>query len=616
MTNHSDDLHRTTRERRTELTRRIQRLQVRISRLQAFSNRVSWLRVLVFVAGLLVAVGIGTQVDALLGWLAFAIGMLFFMLTIAYHRRLERWIDLYALARDMKADELARMNLAWEELPVPANVHATSSLALDLDLLGPRSLHHLLDTTATREASQLLADWLTQTHPIREEILARQALVRELVPLGRFRDRFRLTFRLVLTERTEGENVLRWLDVPFPSRRLQVTLLAATLFVAVNWTLFALSLWAHWPAYWIISLALYLAFYFVSQMSLDSVLDALVRLDAELDSFGAILRYLESFSYSGCPQLAQLCAPFNRPRDAPSALVRRCKLATTAVGLRSNLILGLLLNLVLPWDFFFAFLADRYRAEAARRFPEWLERCFRLDALIALANFAHLNPGYSFPDIVPDAEPAFEAKELGHPLIPHERQVCNDFAIGATGQVAIMTGSNMAGKSTFIKTVGINLCLAYAGAPVNARQLRSLPFRLHTCIRISDSIVDGFSYFYAEVKCLKRLLDELQSQDARPLLYLIDEIFRGTNNRERLLGSRAYLQSCIGANGVGLLATHDLELASLADIYPQVHNYHLRDDVQDGRLVFDYRIRPGPCPTTNALKIMRMEGLPVESDQR
>ncbi len=174
----------------------------------------------------------------------------------------------------------------------------------------------------------------------------------------------------------------------------------------------------------------------------------------------------------------------------------------------------------------------------------------------------------------------------------------------------------MAGKSTFIKTVGVNLCLAYAGAPVSARQLRSVPFRLHTCIRISDSIVDGFSYFYAEVKCLKRLLDKLNSQDARPLLYLIDEIFRGTNNRERLLGSRAYLRSCIGANGVGLLATHDLELASLADSYAQVRNYHLRDDVQDGRLVFDYRIRPGPCPTTNALKIMQMEGLPVESDKR
>ena len=168
----------------------------------------------------------------------------------------------------------------------------------------------------------------------------------------------------------------------------------------------------------------------------------------------------------------------------------------------------------------------------------------------------------------------------------------------------------MAGKSTFIKTVGINLCLAYAGGPVNATRFHSRPFRLHTCIHITDSITDGFSYFYAEVKCLKTLLEKLGS-DGLPVLYLIDEIFRGTNNRERLIGSRAYLRSILDAQGVGFLATHDLELVSLADESSQVQNYHFRDEVRDGRLVFDYRLRPGPCPTTNALKIMRSEGLPV-----
>jgi DNA mismatch repair ATPase MutS len=135
---------------------------------------------------------------------------------------------------------------------------------------------------------------------------------------------------------------------------------------------------------------------------------------------------------------------------------------------------------------------------------------------------------------------------------------------------------------------------------------------LNTCIRISDSVTDGFSYFYAEVKCLKRLLDNLKSVDPLPLLYLIDEIFRGTNNRERLIGSRAYVKEVAGGNGIGLLATHDLELASLAESIPELSNYHFRDYVQDGRLEFDYLIRPGASPTTNALKIMKMEGLPVE----
>ena len=199
-------------------------------------------------------------------------------------------------------------------------------------------------------------------------------------------------------------------------------------------------------------------------------------------------------------------------------------------------------------------------------------------------------------------------------MIPIERRVCNDFTIPELGQVTLITGSNMAGKSTFIKTVGVNLCLAYAGAPVAAQQLAMQPFRLHSCIRISDSIVDGFSYFYAEVRCLRCLLDELKADQPLPLLYLIDEIFRGTNNRERLLGSRAYTQSLIGARGSGFIATHDLELANLAEQNPQVKNYHFRDRVEDRKLVFDFLIRPGPSPTTNALKIMQMEGLPVEQE--
>jgi DNA mismatch repair ATPase MutS len=277
-----------------------------------------------------------------------------------------------------------------------------------------------------------------------------------------------------------------------------------------------------------------------------------------------------------------------------------------------NPVMSLILNLALPWDFSFAYLAERHRADMAQTLPVWLEVWHQLEALISLAGFAAVNPEYTFPQIEAGAAAVLQAEALGHPLLPPEAKVCNDFAVEELGELSVITGSNMAGKSTFIKTIGINLCLAYAGGPVNARRFRFRPFRLHTCIQISDSIADGFSYFYAEVKCLKRLLERLESGDDLPLLYLIDEIFRGTNNRERLIGSRAYVQTLIGARGVGVLATHDLELASLERVSSQVSNFHFRDHVQDGKLVFDYTLRPGPSPTTNALKIMRMEGLPVE----
>jgi DNA mismatch repair ATPase MutS len=184
--------------------------------------------------------------------------------------------------------------------------------------------------------------------------------------------------------------------------------------------------------------------------------------------------------------------------------------------------------------------------------------------------------------------------------------------VDEVGSLAIITGSNMAGKSSFLRTIGINLRLAYAGGSVVAQSLETILFRLYTSIQIQDSLSDGFSFFYAEVRRLKALLVAVEDSGERPLFFLIDEIFRGTNNRERLIGSRAYVRALSGKNGVGLIATHDLELVKLVQELPGIRNFHFRDDVVDGRMTFDYLLHPGPCPTTNALKIMQLTGLPIE----
>ncbi len=601
--------------RRHAIESQVQRLERRIAALQVVSNRVSWLRVAVFGIGLAAGFGVGTQVNEPAGWGLIALTLLAFTLVVLYHRRLEHWLQVYAIWRAMRADQLARLALDWDKIAAsPSRRDRTSqSLALDLDLTGPRSLHQLLDTTVSRPGSELLIDWLTASEPRLDEIQGRQAIVRELGARTRFRERFWLAFRLVLQEQLEGRDLLYWLTAAFPSKGLRTGLLIASVLVVVDLALLGLFLGAGWPPFWVLSAFAYFVFYLFNQGALNQLLTALTRLDGEIGRFSAILNYLETASYAGTPKLAALCAPLAASRPSPSAQIQRIKWVTAGVGQRSNPVLGLLLNVILPWDFLLAVLADRYRAQLALAFPQWAQVCYRLDALIALANFSYLNPGYVFPDISLDAAPILRAQALGHPLIPYDRNVRNDFAIETPGEIAIITGSNMAGKSTFIKTVGINLCLGYTGAPVSAARFSTVPFRLHTCIRISDSIVDGFSYFYAEVKCLRRLLDELQMGSPLPLLYLIDEIFRGTNQRERLLGSRAFLRALVGRNGAGLIATHDLELAGLAEQRPQVHNYHFQDQVLDGRLMFDYQIRPGPSTSTNALKIMQMEGLPVES---
>jgi DNA mismatch repair ATPase MutS len=173
----------------------------------------------------------------------------------------------------------------------------------------------------------------------------------------------------------------------------------------------------------------------------------------------------------------------------------------------------------------------------------------------------------------------------------------------------------MSGKSTFLRTIGINLSLAYAGAPVNADKLTTRIFRLFSVIQVTDSLADGISYFYAEVRRLKALIDALEIEHDVPLFFLIDEIFRGTNNRERQIGSRSYVKMLVGGHGTGLISTHDLELVNIADQVAHVINYHFQEKVAKGRMIFDYHLRTGPSKTTNALQIMQMEGLLVEEQE-
>ncbi len=472
----------------------------------------------------------------------------------------------------------------------------------------------------------MLADWLTTGRPDLQNIARRRDVVCELAGLPLFRNRLRLLFRSLSREPLDGDRLLGWLKTPLPEERLRRVLPWATLLALGNVALFVLFAAGLLPPFWILSTLAYAGLYFTSQKMLGEFLAAVIRLNNELGKFRPLLRYLEKYPYGTRDHLRKQCAPFLAGPRLPSQRLSQVQSVTALTGLRMNPLLGLLLNLLTPWDFWAAWLAARQRQGMTVWLPIWLEAFHELEALIALGEFSALHPQYTFPTFFPvcqpgkvgiennlQPEPVFVARQLGHPLLPPDRKVCNDLQIQALGELLIITGSNMAGKSTFIRTVGINLCLAYAGGPVDARALQTLPFRLYTCIRINDSLEQGFSYFYAEVKRLKGLLEALRPDPSElPLLYLVDEIFRGTNNRERLIGSRAYVKALIGARGVGLIATHDLELARLAEVNPQVCNLHFRDEVAGGKLTFDYRLRPGPSPTTNALKIMESEGLPVE----
>lgn len=615
VTAHKDSSvkHETPFHQQPRLEGHLRRIDRQINRLEALGGRFSWYRFAAIITGGLFVWLVGSQMGSDWGWRAFGAAVIGFFILLFFHRRVDKAFESMKVWRNVQSAHLARLNLDWTHLPQPPAVYAhRSPLDVDLDLTGEFSLHHLLDCSASIQGSRLLADWLSQAWADPGTIADRQRLVCALKPLRHFRNRLALAFNLAARERLDGDKLLGWLQADFQTKRLRWALPIAVVWSVINLGLFALDMLGNIPPFWTISLTFYLAFYYLNIRIFQETFASLVDLDGELGKFAQPLSLLERRRFQFGEDLSHLLAPIRDTALPPSRQLRNIRWITAGIGMRMNPIMGIILNLFLPWDYVFASLAARARARLQSELPEWVQIFYTLEAASSLANWADLHPQAAFPSVSLNSKPVFSTRAIGHPLISDQVKVRNDFQADEPGDIAIITGSNMAGKSTFIKAIGINLCMAYAGGAVDAHSLSCLPFHLYTVIRISDSISDGYSYFYAEVRRLKGLL-ELLEQGGHPVLYLVDEIFRGTNNRERLIGSRSTLRSLMTRNGVGLLATHDLELAALAEENPQVRNYHFRDDVHDGRLVFDYTIRPGPSPTTNALRIMAMEGLPIES---
>ncbi|GAK50265.1 DNA mismatch repair protein MutS domain protein [Candidatus Moduliflexus flocculans] len=597
----------TAQTRTQALERHLRRIQRQIERFEARRERVARFRPLIFFLGL--------ALTYWTGWTSLIFAALIMLVESIHYNRIGRRIRRHRLWHSIKSAHLARMTLDWQHIPEPppSAYDEQHPFAVDLDIVGGRSLHRLINRAVSRQGSQRLLDWLLNAAPQREQIESRRNMLRELIPLSRFRDKLLLQCLLVSKEHLDGDNLLRWLHIHPTETRSSYMFPAALMLAVVNILLFG-AFWLGWlPGWWLISAAAYLVIYFVNLPTCQERFDAVMVLYDELDKFKAILHYLECYPYANHPNLRHLCAPFWQETPLPSALMKKVTWLTAAVGLRMNPMAGLLLNLAFPWDMTAAWFIARYQAECARQFPRWVEAWTELEALVSLADFAYLHPDCIFPEILEDAQtPAFQAVALAHPLIPAERCVANDIQLAETGDIVLLTGSNMAGKSTFLKTVGVNLCLAYAGSVVNATAMQTRLFRVYSCIQIHDSIADGFSFFYAEVRRLKQMIDAIHADNALPVCVLIDEIFKGTNSRERLIGGRAYIQHLAAQRAIGLIATHDLELAQLAEQIGSLRNAHFRDDVTEGTMMFDYRLRPGVCPTTNALKIMSMNGLPIE----
>ena len=556
---------------------------------------------LAFVSGLAVCAAFPRLRAELWLTVAFAAG---FPPLVARTARLTEWLrKLRALAAHF---ERAR-DRALGDLHGPASEEFAyaddreRAAARDLHVVGPRSLMALIDETVTAEGrAQLLRSLLAR--PVSADCAReRQSRVRALSAL-----RWPILRAIAATDRGDlrvSSHELRRLvaDPLAPPRAAAQAIFACAAWAAAATAVVAGGAGRIPPGWAALAIAGFAA---LSHGLLQRWGPAFLKsegVSAHANKLNLFWTELESIARRA-PARALL--PELAERPIASAL-RAFDRAAALASLETHPIFFLFVNALLPWNVVANARLENARRLIAERAPKVIDETQRFEAWMSLALYAAEHGG-AWPEFVD--EPALDCEDLAHPLLPPDRAVTNSICLMGDERAALLTGSNMSGKSTFLRALGASQILACAGAPVRARRYRCGPLTVETCIQIEDSIGDGVSYFYAEVLRLRDILNDARGPVSAPTLILIDEIFRGTNNRERLIGSRALISALAAApNALTVVSSHDLELATLEC----VTNWHFRDEARAGRLAFDYRLRPGPCPTTNALRIMQAEGLPV-----
>lgn len=514
-------------------------------------------------------------------------------------RRLQRW-HAFTLRQEKRCLGLVS-GRPWKHLE---DVEKDFPLIRDLGLTGPHSLWTLLDETLTEGGQHRLLAWMSTAPLNRDFLKRRQERLKSLRPQTWFYTRLALNIKEdefnVSTSRIRDflkESFVAPVFYKIFAINLFVWLVVASLFVLTK--LGVLSV----PS------PVLMTFTLVSWLSLGTSAKAFsqgVGLSHHLQVLGPLFEAIEKRAAKDKP-MREVCAEILR--ESPSRAVKRLDFILGFVGTQTNPLLHFLLNGFVPWTLIAVYFLERQRQKISLGFPKCIEELSELEVLGSLLIFDKYQT-QTYPEFAETT--TLQCEQIYHPLLERAKAVANSFAFPSQQTLGLLTGSNMSGKSTFLRTIGVNQILANMGAPVFAKKLITVPVKIETCIEVSDSLRDGYSYFYAEVRRLRDILKV--SASGIPVLFLIDEIFRGTNNRERQIGSRAVIKTLAQqSTALGFISTHDLELTSLEQVHPSVINLHFREDINEkGEMIFSYQLKRGPCPTTNALRIMQAEGIDVE----
>ncbi|MEX0717292.1 MAG: hypothetical protein WD066_11930 [Planctomycetaceae bacterium] len=592
---------------RDEYPRRLDARRAAVTRDARAFDRIALARGIVFVAGVVwLVLTLSETLAASPAW-AIAPAAIFVALMILHTRVADR------LTRSRRAvtyweTALARLEGHWagtgptgERYRDPHHPYAD-----DLDVFGPASLFQLICRARTRLGEDTLAEWLARPAD-GETVRARHAALKEL------RNRIELREELALLDAEVHDDLDQnrlavWSreparPIPVAQRAFAAVLGMAMVAAIIAWLVFDAGLA---PLLVVLVVESVFAFRYTGRLkeSAKSVDEAA----SGLAILAQVLELIERERFDS-PRLARLRAQLDTEGKPPSRHIARLHLLVEYLNncLQNQFFAPLAFLLCLPAHFLHA--VETWRARYGPRIVPWLDAVGEFEALSALAGYHYEHPGDPFPELL-EGERRFVGEALGHPLLAEEECVRNDVSLGEGLQLLLVSGSNMSGKSTLLRTIGTNAVLALAGAPVRAKSLGLTPLQVGTAMRIHDSLQEGTSLFFAVLGRLKAIVE--LSHEPRPLLFLLDEILQGTNSHDRRIGAEGVIRRLLDSNAFGLVTTHDLALTEIVEsLGERAVNVHFEDHLEDGRMTFDYRLRPGVVRRSNALELMRMMGLEV-----
>jgi len=587
-----------------EYARRLSAREAHVARLAALHERIGGVRLIVGVV-MLAAVGAVLFARAFApAWLLIPIGA--FVALVLYHSNVRRTRVNAERAVTYYRQGIARLEDRWMGLGQAGERFAALDhiYAADLDLFGRGSLFELLSVARTRMGEDTLARWLLSPAS-RPDVQARHTAVVDL------RERLDLREEMaVLGEQARvGVNpasLLAWTEAP---NRLSQGLLVTVGVVLPALAVATAFVW-HYAGMFsplLLVLVIEAAVAYSVRRALSEAIYGTETAFQDLKLFAALLIRIERNAFTAAP-LKDLVRRLSSHTLSASGTIARLARVIDFADARNNPILRFL-DVPLLYSVHVALAAERWRRTHGKVVRQWVDALGEFEALSSLAGYSYEHPEDPFPELV-EGPASFEAVALGHPLIAAAKCVRNSVALTGTTRMLLVSGSNMSGKSTLLRTVGINTVLAMAGAPVRARTLRLTPLQVGASIRVNDSLHEGSSRFYAEITRLRALYALLERQPA--LLFLLDELLQGTNSKDRLIGAEGIVRAFVAAGAIGLVSTHDLALTSIGGLPPgTLRNVHFQDDLSEGQMRFDFTLREGVVTKSNGIELMRAIGLIV-----